>query len=239
MLGVACAAGTGRLVVRASDDVLAGRGSGQRTATERRRGLARRRNARAGRPRRQIVLDQRNLQFSPHVLAVSVGTQVEMPNSDRVFHNVFSFHDGKRFDLGLYPVGTAKVVTFDRPGLSRIFCNIHPTMAAYVLAVDSAYLAVSDARGQFAMAPVPQGSVHLPRVAARRRDDDRAGDGAGRARGWRSTGRDTLGLPRGFSLCLFCAGAGARPDDRRPRSTRPSACRPSRSRRRHTGPPAR
>ena len=108
--------------------------------------------------RRKIVLDQRNLQFSPRVLAISVGTQVEMPNSDRVFHNVFSFHDGKRFDLGLYPVGTAKVVTFDKPGLSRIFCNIHPTMAAYVLAVDSGYFAVSDARGQFSIARVPQGS---------------------------------------------------------------------------------
>ena len=83
-------------------------------------------------PPTKIVLDQRQLQFKPHVLAVRTGTQVEMPNSDRVFHNVFSFHDGKRFDLGLYPVGTSKTVTFDRPGLSRIFCNIHPNMAAYV-----------------------------------------------------------------------------------------------------------
>jgi plastocyanin len=107
--------------------------------------------------RRRIVLDQRNLQFSPRVLAISVGTQVEMPNSDRVFHNVFSFHDGKRFDLGLYPVGTAKIVTFDRPGLSRIFCNIHPTMAAYVLVVDSGYVAVTDASGEFTIGRVPQG----------------------------------------------------------------------------------
>ena len=107
---------------------------------------------------KKIVLDQRQLQFKPHVLAVRTGTQVEMPNSDRVFHNVFSFHDGKRFDLGLYPVGTAKVVTFDKPGLSRIFCNIHPTMAAYVLVVDSGLLAVSDANGQFTIARVPQGS---------------------------------------------------------------------------------
>jgi len=106
----------------------------------------------------KIVLDQRQLQFKPHVLAVAVGTQVEMPNSDRVFHNVFSFHNGKRFDLGLYPVGTAKTVTFDRPGLSRIFCNIHPNMAAYVMAVESAYFAVSDSQGQFAMAGVPIGS---------------------------------------------------------------------------------
>ena len=52
-----------------------------------------------------VVLDQRNLTFSPRVLAVRVGTTSKFPNNDRVFHNVFSFHDGKKFDLGLYPVG--------------------------------------------------------------------------------------------------------------------------------------
>jgi plastocyanin len=105
-----------------------------------------------------VVLDQRNLEFLPHVLAVRVGTQVRMPNSDRVFHNVFSFHDGKRFDLGLYPVGTSKVVTFDKPGLSRIFCNIHPAMAAYLIAVDSSFFAVTDAQGRFTIENVPAGA---------------------------------------------------------------------------------
>jgi hypothetical protein len=71
---------------------------------------------------------------------------------------VFSFKDGKRFDLGLYPVGTTKVVEFDKPGLSRIFCNIHPTMAAYVLAVDSAHVAVTDAQGRFELGGVPPGT---------------------------------------------------------------------------------
>ena len=61
-----------------------------------------------------------------------VGTTVDFPNNDRVFHNVFSFRDGKRFDLGMYPIGTLRRVTFDKPGLSRLFCNIHPNMAAYV-----------------------------------------------------------------------------------------------------------
>ncbi len=121
-----------------------------------------------------VVLDQRQLQFKPHVLAVTVGTRVEMPNSDRVFHNVFSFHDGKRFDLGLYPVGTAKTVTFDRPGLSRIFCNIHPNMAAYVLAVDSSFFAVSDSQGRFVIAGVPSGSYTY--------------------RAWRPGGQTTTGL---------------------------------------------
>ena len=101
---------------------------------------------------RRIVLNQRNMAFLPHVLGVPVGTRVEMPNSDRVFHNVFSFKDGKRFDLGLYPVGTSKFVTFDQPGLSRIFCNIHPTMAAYVMAVDSSLVGVSDTEGKFEIA---------------------------------------------------------------------------------------
>ena len=106
---------------------------------------------------RKVVMDQRNLTFSPHVLAVEVGTSVSMPNNDRVFHNVFSFRDGKRFDLGLYPVGRSKLVTFDKPGVSRIFCNIHPNMAAYVVAVNSAFFAVSEADGVFTMASVPPG----------------------------------------------------------------------------------
>jgi plastocyanin len=112
----------------------------------------------SGRETRKVVLDQRNLTFSPHVLAVRVGTTVEFPNRDRVFHNVFSFHEGKRFDLGMYPVGTVKQVTFGQPGLSRIFCNIHPNMAAYVMAVESGYFAVSDASGRFLIAAVPTGA---------------------------------------------------------------------------------
>jgi plastocyanin len=109
-------------------------------------------------PPQKIVLDQRNMQFVPRVLAVPVGASVEMPNSDRIIHNVFSFRDGKVFDLGLYPVGASKTVTFDKPGLSRIFCNIHPNMAAYVLAVDSAYLAVSDSQGRFTIRDVAPGT---------------------------------------------------------------------------------
>jgi plastocyanin len=106
----------------------------------------------------RVVLDQRNLMFWPHVLAVRVGTVVDFPNNDRVFHNVFSFRDGKRFDLGMYPVGTVRKVTFDRAGLSRIFCNIHPQMAAYVMAVDSPYFGTTDQSGAFTIADVPADS---------------------------------------------------------------------------------
>ena len=105
------------------------------------------------------VLDQHNLEFLPRVLVVRVGSTVKFPNSDRVFHNVFSFRDGKKFDLGVYPVGAVKYVKFDREGVSRLFCNIHPNMAAYVLAVDSGYFAVSDASGRFVIAAMPPGAA--------------------------------------------------------------------------------
>lgn len=72
-------------------------------------------NAPPSREAKRPVLDQRNLRFSPHVLAVRVGASVDFPNNDRVFHNVFSFRDGKKFDLGLYPVGVQKPVVFDKP----------------------------------------------------------------------------------------------------------------------------
>ena len=105
-----------------------------------------------------IVLDQRNLAFYPRVLVVRVGTKVDFPNSDKVFHNVFSYRDGRKFDLGVYPVGTSKPIVFNRKGLSRIFCNIHPHMAAYIMAVDSPYFSMSDERGAFAISGVPAGS---------------------------------------------------------------------------------
>jgi plastocyanin len=104
------------------------------------------------------VLDQRNLNFYPRVLAVQVGTVVEFPNHDRVFHNVFSFHNGKVFDLGLYPTGTVKQITFDKAGLSRLFCNIHPHMAAYIVSVASQYFAVSDAAGEFTIRGLAPGT---------------------------------------------------------------------------------
>ena len=104
------------------------------------------------------VLDQRDVQFLPRVLAVQVGSTVKFPNSDRVFHNVFSYHDGTKFDLGLYPVGAVKDVPFNRPGLSRVFCNIHPQMSAYVMVVDTPFFAVSDRAGRFTIANVPRGA---------------------------------------------------------------------------------
>ena len=102
-------------------------------------------------------LVQHNKSFEPHVLIVKVGSQVEFPNRDPFFHNVFSLFDGKRFDLGLYEAGTTRNVQFDKPGISYIFCNIHAEMSAVVIAVNTPYHAVSDHKGQIIIPNVAPG----------------------------------------------------------------------------------
>ncbi len=105
----------------------------------------------------RLVLEQRNMQFTPRVMAARVGSTIELPNNDRVFHNVFSFNHGKPFDLGLYPVGATKRITLDRPAVNRLYCNIHPHMAAYIVAVDTPYFATSNKAGEFTISGVPPG----------------------------------------------------------------------------------
>jgi plastocyanin len=115
----------------------------------------------AGFPEQHPRLVQMNKSFQPHILIVPVGSVVEFPNHDPFFHNVFSLFEGKRFDLGLYEAGTTRDVRFDKPGVSYIFCNIHPQMSAVVLALDTPYYGVSDRRGQVVIPNVPAGRYML------------------------------------------------------------------------------
>lgn len=106
-------------------------------------------------------LVQHNKHFEPHVVVVRVGSSVEFPNRDPFFHNVFSLFEGKRFDLGLYEAGTTRDVRFDRPGISYIFCNIHPEMSAVVIAIETPYYAISNRRGDLQLSGVPPGRYVL------------------------------------------------------------------------------
>jgi plastocyanin len=109
-------------------------------------------------PRQPIKVDQRRRTFRPHVTAILLGTTVLFPNNDTVFHNVFSYREGKRFDLGLYPVGTTQRVHFDRPGLVKIYCNIHSTMSAFIWVLENPYFAISKESGDYRIDEIPAGS---------------------------------------------------------------------------------
>jgi plastocyanin len=112
-------------------------------------------------PAQNPRLVQKNKSFAPHLLVVPAGSIVEFPNRDPFFHNVFSLFEGKRFDLGLYEAGTSRMVRFDRPGISYIFCNIHPEMSAVVITMATPLYAISNADGQLSLAGVPYGRYRL------------------------------------------------------------------------------
>jgi plastocyanin len=111
-------------------------------------------------PARATML-QKNKTFSPHVLAVTAGTTVDFPNADPIFHNAFSSYSGQIFDIGLYPPGSTKSVQFKRPGVVRVFCNIHSSMSAMIVVLPTPYFAVTRRDGRFTIPDVPQGDYKV------------------------------------------------------------------------------
>lgn len=106
----------------------------------------------------QARMDQRNETFVPHVLAIMAGTTVDFPNSDHTYHNVFSLSKTRSFDLGRYAVGRSKAIRFDRPGIVRVFCDIHSHMSAFILVFAHRYFAVTDEEGRYRIDSVPPGT---------------------------------------------------------------------------------
>jgi len=104
---------------------------------------------------------QRDLQFMPALTVVVQGTTVDFPNDDKVFHNVFSFSEAAKFDLGLYKSGSSKSVTMHKPGVVNVYCNIHPEMISKIKVLDSTYFAIVGADGAFRIEQVPVGSYPL------------------------------------------------------------------------------
>ena len=107
------------------------------------------------------VLNQRNETFVPHVLAITAGTVVDFPNSDRFYHNVFSLSKAARFDLGRYAAGQSKSVHFDHPGIVRVFCDIHSHMNAFILVFGHRFFALTDGTGGYRIDNVPSGTYNV------------------------------------------------------------------------------
>lgn len=104
---------------------------------------------------------QKNKRFTPHVSVITVGTVVDLPNRDPIFHNAFSNFAGQPFDTGLYPPGGTQKVKFRRAGVVRVFCNIHSTMSAVIVVLDTPYFAKSGREGTFKIDDVPPGEYTL------------------------------------------------------------------------------
>src|SRR5215467_16268647 len=109
----------------------------------------------------RAVMDQRGERFVPHLLAITTGTVVDFPNSDRIYHNVFSLSKTKTFDLGRYAAGRSQAVRFDRPGIVRVFCDIHSHMNAFILVFNHRFFDVTDADGRYHIDNIPPGTYNV------------------------------------------------------------------------------
>jgi plastocyanin len=105
----------------------------------------------------RATITMKGKSFTPRVLVIGVGTTVDFPNEDPIFHNVFSVSGENRFDLDLYKRPKSGSWTFEHPGLARVYCNIHPQMSAVILVRDSPYFTKATADGAFVLEGVPAG----------------------------------------------------------------------------------
>jgi plastocyanin len=116
-------------------------------------------------PSKHVTMDQKHLEFVPHVLVVLKGTTVDFQNSDATLHNVFwpDIGGNRKLagNLGTWPQGQHKSFTFDNLGAASLLCNVHPEMSGYVVVVPTPYFAVTNADGEFEITDVPPGHYTL------------------------------------------------------------------------------
>jgi len=112
-------------------------------------------------PETPFQMVTRQKEIVPRVLAIPRGSRVRFPNDDPILHNVFSVSAGNAFDLGLYKNGPGKEKTFTTPGVVRVYCNVHPSMVASILVLDTPYFIAPSADGVFVLSGLPKGPGKL------------------------------------------------------------------------------
>ena len=111
-------------------------------------------------PRAKV--EQKDGMFEPHVVPVLAGTNVEWPNRDDIFHNVFSISEARPFDLGYYKSkDDAKSIVFENPGRVDVFCSIHSRMNCIVLVMPNPWFSSTDKRGRYEIQNIPGGTYRL------------------------------------------------------------------------------
>lgn len=107
------------------------------------------------------TLDQQGARFQPDLIAIPIGSSVEFPNSDPIFHNVFSLSKAQPFDLGYYPKGQSRSVKFNNPGVVQVYCHIHANMYAAIVVTASPWFQKPAPDGSFSFSDVPAGHYRL------------------------------------------------------------------------------
>ena len=103
-------------------------------------------------------IEQKDRRFVPDLVVIPAGAAVSFPNFDPIFHNVFSLSKAKSFDLGNYPEGQSRLVTFPTAGVVAVYCHLHSNMAASIVVAPSRWAVRVDKEGNFTLQDVPAGT---------------------------------------------------------------------------------
>jgi plastocyanin len=121
--------------------------------------------AKSSRPPRlepvRVRMATRSKMLFPHVVAVPIGSTVEFPNDDPIFHNLFSLSSPNNFDLGLYRRGAGKSHTFNTPGIVNVYCNVHPGMSSVIHVMSTPYFGFATAEGKYSLEGIQPGEYNL------------------------------------------------------------------------------
>lgn len=105
-----------------------------------------------------VSIEQHDRRFTPDLVVIPAGSSVSFPNFDPIFHNVFSLSKAKSFDLGNYPKGQTRVVSFAAPGIVAVYCHLHPNMSATIVVAPTRWVARVDGAGNFSLKDLPPGA---------------------------------------------------------------------------------
>jgi plastocyanin len=112
-------------------------------------------------PPETVVINQRNMRFEPDLVVMPIGSTVQFPNADPIFHNIFSLSKTQPFDLGFYPQGQSRTMKFNHNGIVQVYCHIHANMYAAIVVTSSPWYARPAEDGSFSWSDVPAGHYRL------------------------------------------------------------------------------
>ena len=113
-------------------------------------------------PSEKVTFDQKGCMYSPHVLGIQTGQELEVRNSDPTLHNVHSLSKlNPQFNLGQPKQGMKFTKKFDKPETFKVKCEVHSWMGAYMGVFNHPFFAVTGEDGSFTLKNLPAGEYTI------------------------------------------------------------------------------
>ncbi len=110
-------------------------------------------------PEEPMVIDQKGCIYSPHVVGIMAGQQLDILNNDGTLHNIHALPKVNKEFNKAQPRSKKKLsVKFEKPEAPfKIKCDVHPWMGAYIGVFDHPCFAVSGDDGTYIISDLKPG----------------------------------------------------------------------------------